>query len=180
MAVVTGIEVPPPLILYPLSLTRHQGFTLIELLVVLVVMGIALGMVVVQLMPDDRTTLREEAQVLALLLENAEMEARASGHPLAWSAENNGYRFWKKNEYNEWVRLDDDKMFRPHTLPDGLGIAGVSVEAQPLKPGDVISLNASSFTLPFSIRLTSEHASANVTGSSTGAVSAVMGNDSNG
>ena len=158
----------------------QNGFTLIELLVVLVVMGIALGMVVVQLMPDDRTTLREEAQVLALLLENAEMEARASGHPLAWSSDNNGYQFWKKNEYNEWVRLDDDKMFRPHIFPEGLGIANVNVEDIPLKVGDLISLNASSFTLPFSIRLTSEHSSANVTGSSTGAVSAVMGLDTNG
>ena len=171
---------PATLILNPTPLSRRQGFTLIELLVVLVVIGIALGMVTVQLMPDERTTLREEAQILALLLENGEMEARASGHPLAWSSENNGYRFWKKNEYNEWVRLDDDKMFRPHTLPEGMGIAGVNVETLPLKPGDLISLNASSFTLPFNIRLTSEHASANVIGSSTGVVSAVMGNDSNG
>ena len=143
-------------------------------------MGIALSMVVVQLMPDERTTLREEAQVLALLLENGEMEARASGHPLAWSSENNGYRFWKKNEYNEWVRLDDDKMFRPHTLPEGIGIANVNVESKPLKPEEVISLNASSFTLPFSIRMISSHASANITGSSTGAVSAVMGDNTNG
>ncbi len=56
-------------------------------------MGIALGMVAVQLMPDERAALREEAQRLALLLENAEMEARASGRSLAWSAEKNGYRF---------------------------------------------------------------------------------------
>jgi len=160
--------------------TAQHGFTLIELLVVLVVMGIALGMAVVQLMPDDRTTLREESQLLALLLENAEMEARASGRPLAWSGEKNNYRFWKKNEYGEWVRLDDDAIFRPRTLPEGLGIAAVSVETQPLKPGDLISLNAYSFTLPFSIRLTSEHASANVTGSSTVAVSAILNSDTNG
>ena len=108
------------------------------------------------------------------------MEARASGRPLAWSGEKNSYRFWKKNEYNEWVRLDDDAILRPRTLPDGLGIAEVSVETQPLKPGDLISLNAFSFTLPFSIRLTSEHASAKVTGTSTGAVSAILNNETNG
>ena len=158
----------------------ESGFTLIELLVVMVVMGIALSMVVVQLMPDDRATLREEAQRLALLLENAGMEARASGKPLAWSGEKNGYRFWKKNEYNEWVRLDDDAMFRPHTLPDGLGIAAVSVETQPLQPGELISLNAFSFTPPFSILMTTEHASAKVMGSSTGAVSSVLNNETNG
>lgn len=152
----------------------QHGFTLIELLVVLVVMGIALGMAVVQLMPDDRAALREEAERLALLLENAGMEARASGQPLAWSAEKNGYRFWKKNNYGEWVRLEDDAIFRPRTLPDGLGIAEVSVETQPLKSGELMSLNAFSFTLPFRIRLTGEHASASVTGSSTGAVSAKL------
>ena len=156
----------------------QRGFTLIELLVVLVVMGIALGMVAVQLMPDERAALREEAQRLALLLENAEMEAQASGRPLAWSAENNGYRFWKKNGYGEWVRLEDDAMFRPRTLPEGLHIAEVNVEMQPLKSGEQMSLNAFSFTLPFNIRLTGEHASASVTGSSTGAVSAKVDSDS--
>lgn len=148
----------------------QHGFTLIELLVVLVVMGIALGIVAVQLMPDNRSTLREEAQRLALLLENAGMEARASGSPLAWSAEKNGYRFWKKNDYGEWVRLEDDAMFHPRTLPEGLHIAEVSVETQPLKPGEQMSLNASSFALPFRILLTADHDSVSVTGSSTGAV----------
>lgn len=154
---------------YPLRV--QSGFTLIELLVVLVVIGVALGMVAVQLMPDSRAILREEAQRLALLLENAGMEARASGRPLAWSADKNGYRFWKKNDYGDWVRVEDDAMFRPRILPNGLGITEVSVETQPLQPGELMSLNAFSFTLPFRIRLTGERASANVTGSSTGAVS---------
>lgn len=165
-----GSRLPPPC---GDSFFQH-GFTLIELLVTLVIMGVALGMVVVQLMPDNRATLREEAQRLALLLENAGMEARASGRPLAWSSEKNAYRFWKKNDYGDWVRLEDDTIFRPRTLPDGLGIAEVSVEAQPLKPGEQMSFSASSFTLPFNIRLTGEHASASVSGSSTGVVSAKL------
>ena len=137
-------------------------------------MGVALGMVVVQLMPDDRAVLREESRRLALLLENAGMEARASGRPLAWSAEKNGYRFWKKNDYGDWVRLEDDEIFRPRTLPDGLHIDVVSVETQPLKSGERMSLNAFSFTLPFTIRMSAEHASASVTGSSTGEISAML------
>lgn len=161
---------------YPLRV--QSGFTLIELLVVLVVIGVALGMVAVQLMPDSRAALREEAQRLALLLENAGMEARASGRPLAWSAGNNGYRFWKKNDYGEWVRLEDDAMFRPRTLPNGLGIAEVSVETQPLQSGELMPLNAFSFALPFRIRLTGDQASASVTGSSTGAVTARLDSES--
>ena len=59
------------------KLRSKKGFTLIELLVVLVIIGIALGLVMVQLMPDRRAQLREESERLALLLENAGMEARA-------------------------------------------------------------------------------------------------------
>lgn len=153
---------------------RQSGFTLIELLVVLVITGIVLGAVALQLMPDDRAVLREEAQRLALLLENAGLEARASGHPLAWSYDRSGYRFWKKNDYGDWVPLDDDTMFRPRTLPEGIYVSEAKVETEPLKLGEQMSLSAASFALPFSIRLNSEHAAASVTGSSTGTVSAKL------
>lgn len=159
---------------------NNRGFTLIELLVVMVVIGITLGLVVVQLMPDNRAILRGEAQRLALLLENAGLEARASGRPLAWSSEKIAYRFWKKNDYADWVRLEDDAMFRPRTLPDGMQIVEVSVEEHPLLTGEQMSLNASSFALPFHIRLSSGAASASVTGSSTGAVSARLDGESDG
>ncbi len=152
----------------------QSGFTLIELLVVLVVMGIALGLVAVQLMPDNRALLREEAQRLALLVENAGMEARVSGRPLAWSGEKNSYRFWKKNDYADWVRIEDDAVFRARTLPEGMRIAEVSVEEQALKPGEYLALSANSFALPFRIRLESQQAGASVIGSSTGAVSVQM------
>ncbi|MBI5660284.1 MAG: prepilin-type N-terminal cleavage/methylation domain-containing protein [Nitrosomonadales bacterium] len=157
----------------PFPLPR-RGFTLIELLVVLVIMSIALGMAVVQLMPDSRTALREEAQRLALLLENAGMEARVSGQPMAWSFENSSYRFWKKNSYGDWMRMEDDAMFRPRALPDGITIAEASVEAQPLKAGERMSLGAASFALPFRLRLNGGAAVARIAGSSTGAVSAQL------
>lgn len=147
-----------------------RGFTLIELLIVIVVMGIALGMVMVQLMPDDRAPLREEAGRLALLLENAGLEARASGRSLAWSGEKNSYRFFNKNEYGDWVRIDDDSPFRPRTLPESVSFGELSVEGQPLKPGEFILLSANSFAVPFSVRMTSIYGAASVTGKSTGDV----------
>ena len=156
--------------LYAYARHLQRGFTLVELLIVMVVMGIALGMVMVQLMPDHRAPLREEAGRLALLLENAGLEARASGHSLAWSGEKNSYRFFNKNEYGDWVRIDDDSSFRPRTLPEGVGIGEVSVEEQPLKPGEYILLSANSFAVPFRIRMTSEYGGASVTGKSTGDV----------
>jgi general secretion pathway protein H len=153
--------------------TYQRGFTLVELLVVLVVMGIALSMVMVQLMPDRQAPLRDEAARLALLLENAGLEARASGRMLAWSGEKNSYRFFAKkniNIYKDWVRIDDDSLFRPRILPEGVNIGEVSVEEQVLKPGEFVLLGTNTYTVPFRIRLTSEFGSASVTGKSTGDV----------
>src|ERR1035438_10006929 len=123
----------------------QQGFTLIELLVVLVVMGIALGIVVVQLMPDDRTTLREEAARLALLLENAALEARSSGRSMAWTSESNRYLFWRKNDYNDWTRVEDDTAFRPRSLPEGMQIGEITLDGQLIKPGEQLALSASAY-----------------------------------
>lgn len=155
----------------------QHGFTLIELLVALVVMGIALGIVSVQLMPDDRTTLREEAARLALLLENAGMEARSSGRSMAWSGERTNYLFWTKNTYNDWTRIEGDTTFRPRALPEGIQISEITVEDQPVKHGEQLALSASAFPLPFRIRLSNASASTSVVGKSTGEVIVIM-NDS--
>ena len=151
-------------------LVFKRGFTLIELLVVLVVMSVALGLVMVQLMPDKQAPLREEAARLSLLLENAGLEARASGRSLAWSGEKNGYRFFHKNEYGDWIRIVDDSLFRSRTLAEGVNICEVSVENQPLKPGGFVLLSAHSFAAPFLVRLSSEYGGASVIGKSTGDV----------
>lgn len=157
-------------------LAPQHGFTLVELLVVLVVMGIALGATVVQLMPDNRAVLRHESERLALLLENAALEAQASGRPLAWSGEASHYRFWKKNDYNDWVRIEDDTMFRPRELPEGIRIGQITVEDVPLKPGDKLSLSAHGFSLPYRIRIGNQYGNAGITGKSTGDVSVSLDN----
>ena len=152
-------------------LSHHpHGFTLIELLVVLIVMGVAMGMVMLQLMPDKNAALREEAGRLSLLLENAGLEARASGRSLAWSGEGSRYRFLAKNEYGDWVRIDDESVFRPRILPEGVNVGGISVEGQALKEGEFVLLSANTFAVPYSIRLNSAYGHGMVTGKSTGDV----------
>jgi general secretion pathway protein H len=150
-----------------------RGFTLVELLVVMVVIGVGLGLVVLQLAPDKRAPLREEAGRLALLLENAGLEARASGRPFAWTGEKNGYQFLTENSLanaKKWVRIEDDSPFRPRTLAAGVNIGEVTVEEQTLKPGEYVILNANSFAVPFQIGLSSEYGFARVSGKSTGDV----------
>ena len=164
------IKSPSLRFLSPKFFSIQQGFTLVELLVVMVVMGIALGIVVVQLMPDDRTTLREEAARLALLLENAGLEARSSGNSMAWSSENTQYLFWKKNAYNDWTRIEDDTIFRPRVLTQGIQIGQVTLDNLLLKPGEHLALSASAFALPFRIRMSNNSASTTIIGKSTGEV----------
>ncbi len=169
-----------PALASPFPIRPQHGFTLIELLVVLVVIGITLGMAMLQLMPDNRATLRDESNKLALLLENAMLEARASGRSIAWSGELSHYRFWKKNDYNDWVLMENDTLFRQRDLPDGIRIASIKIEEQPLKPGDKLSLSASGFTLPFHIKLGNQYGNASVNGNSTGVVSAKLDNEPGG
>ena len=154
--------------------SSQYGFTLIELLVVLVVIGISLGVVMLQLMPDNRAVLRKEAQRLALLLENAELEAQSSGRSLAWTGEASHYRFWKKNDYNDWTSIEDDTAFRPRNLPDGIRIGPTYVEASLLKPGDKLSLSAYQVIRPFHIHIGNQYGSASIIGKSTGEVIATL------
>ncbi len=150
-----------------------RGFTLIEVLVILVIIGIALGAVVVQLMPDDRSQLREEAEQLALLLENGELEARSSGVAMAWLPDSKGYQFWLRDEQGLWKPVQDGP-FRFRAWREQTRVAAVLIDNEPLKFGERMVLSATSFTLPYLIRLEHGAARATVTSSGTGTVSVEM------
>lgn len=169
----TKPDLPPHLASCPLR--PESGFTLIELMVVLVIIGIALAMVTLQLMPDNRAALRQESDKLALLLENAQLQAQASGRPLAWSGAASHYYFWKKDDYNDWMRIEDDPLFRPRDLPDGIQIGQLRVEEILLKPGDKLLLNANSIPLPYTIGIGNQYGNMRIVGKSTGEVATESG-----
>lgn len=143
-----------------------SGFTLIELLLVLVIAGIALATIVPQLMPDDRGQLREEADRLALLMGNAQLEARSSGVSMAWLPDGNGYQFWRRNAQGGWKPMEDGP-FRFRAWSAQTRVAAVMIDDAPLKFGERMLLSATSFPPPYEIRLVHGTARATIRSSGT-------------
>lgn len=148
---------------------RGRGFTLIELLVVMVVIAIALGVVGAKLMPDDRDRLRHSAEQLALLMENATLQARSSGVPMAWVGKHDEYLFFRRDEQGLWEPLQQGP-FRRRMLKDGITIVSVALDGKPVKLGTRVPISATSFSAPFHIRLGAGGATLYVIGNGVGAV----------
>jgi general secretion pathway protein H len=90
---------------------RGHGFTLIELLVVVVIGGIALGAISLQAFGNNRRTLQDDAQRIALLLQLAREEAILRNRPIAFEANAGQYRFLVSEEQG-WQVLSQDSLLR--------------------------------------------------------------------
>lgn len=114
---------------------RHAGFTLIEILVVMCIIGVLSAVLVFAAAPGDASKARTEARRLATLLELALAEARASGESIAWSPVPGGYAFFRRNDEGEWKDFPADSPYRRRSLPGGVTLGAVQLDAQPLRPG---------------------------------------------
>lgn len=147
------------------------GFTLIEMLVALVVMSIMLGIATVKLMPDEHAQLREEAQRLAALMDQAGASARASGQALAWSGTGKEFRFWKRSKQGEWQRVEKDSLLRPRSLPGDVRIGALEMGGRAMPAGTLILLSPETAATLFRIRLVSGERQLKIEGNGLGAVS---------
>ncbi len=152
---------------------KQRGFTLLELLVALVVMSIMLSIAAVQLMPDEQVQLREEAERLAFLMEQAGATARAGGQALAWSGNGKEFRFWKKTRQGEWQRVEQDALLRPRSLPDAVRIAALEIGGSSAQPGAMVLLSPETAAPMFRIRLASGERQVMIAGNGIGAVAVV-------
>ena len=105
----TGRALPRP---------RASGFTLIELLVVMVIIGVTLGLVSLNAMPNGQQALQKEAERIALLLQLARDEAIVRNRLVAFEADDMQYRFIVRNE-TRWDPIVDDDLLRQREFKDG-------------------------------------------------------------
>jgi type II secretion system protein H len=89
---------------------RHNqtGFTLIEVLVVTIILGIALSLVVANLIPDEREKIRIESERVLVLLEQIRDESAMSGKAIAVEVKDNAMQFFERDQKSvetKWLPL---------------------------------------------------------------------------
>ncbi len=72
---------------------HRRGFTLLELLVVLAIVGLASAGITLSLRDSEATALERDATRLATLLEAARHLSRATGSPIHWRPQSEGFEF---------------------------------------------------------------------------------------
>ncbi len=80
-------------------------------MVVLVVMGVMLGLVSMNAMPNNQKALQNDAQRIALLLQMAREEAIVRNRPVAFEIDSEQFRFFIRGD-TSWEPLVDNDMFR--------------------------------------------------------------------
>ncbi len=129
------------------------GFTLVELLVVLVILGVAAGLIAVNLPSDGEYRVEREARRLAGALEHAAALAQWRGETLGVSADGGAYRFWRRGADDRWSALVDDDVLAPHALPAGIAVVPTTFAGAPVATDAILPFRASGRNEPYALSL---------------------------
>lgn len=77
----------------------------------MVIAGLMLGVVAFNAMPGTQQKLQTEAQRVALLLQMAREEAIVRNRPIAFEANDSGYRFLERDA-TRWIPIAEDALLR--------------------------------------------------------------------
>mgnify|MGYP000365491190 CR=1 FL=1 len=149
---------------------RIHGFTLIEILVVLLIIGVMLASIVVKAFPDERQVLRQEADRLGLLLEQARDQAFISGRSIAWSAQNEGYTFWKLNAQRQWEPIAGDQNLRARQLPPPMSVTALFINQVKVPPAERLVFSPSGLNPSFVVTLAMHQQSLQLASDSLGRI----------
>jgi len=147
---------------------QNNGFTLIEILVVLLIIGVLLTSIVVKAFPDEQQVLHEEAERLGLLLEQARDQAFISGRSIAWSAQNEGYAFWRLNAQRQWEPITGDQNLRARKLPPPMNVTALFINQVKVLPAERLVFSPSGLNPAFVVTLAMQQQSLQLASDSLG------------
>lgn len=117
---------------------NQRGFTLVELLIVLVVMAVLVGIVSSSFRsfePDPVELALERLRFDVNVLSN---EAIVRSEPLALGFTETGYHFFKRDDKNKWIEIENDSLFKARRFEDKNLKPQVLIEQEPVSlPVDV-------------------------------------------
>ena len=96
-----------------------SGFTLFEIIIVLVIFSVMITMVTIGMGDPQVKRMKQNSERVATLIHLAKEQAIFNSQDYALSVWGSGYAFYTLADQG-WVVLEDDRIFRTRTLPEGL------------------------------------------------------------
>jgi type II secretion system protein H len=132
-----------------------RGFTLVEILVVIVILGIAAGLAIAAIAPDERDVSQREARRFAGALEYAAKRAQWRNEMLGVSAARRVVRYWRRDASNDrWQVVEDDDVLQARALPEPLDAMALTFAGRALASDAIVPLRASGRNEPFVFAIT--------------------------
>ena len=138
------------------ALAALRGFTLVEILVVIVILGIAAGLTIASVAPDERDLAAREARRFAGSLEYAAQRAQSRSET-ARRLRGGGIRSATGVATVRTIAgkpIDDDDILRARALPDPLDAMALAFAGRAVASDAIVPLRASGRNEPFAFVLT--------------------------